>query len=400
MSSTEATTRRRPPATTARIAAERRAAASALIDRLVAERKVVIEIPNDEQITNWRRVIDFAKRHHMVPAGFRVEKQMTLWKNLEIRLIRGAHPNSTAKNKPGLPEVLVPQAVAELHPVVASLQDAPTVLPVCEECGPRALRILHMLAIATERLGHAVAAASSNDGLMTIRVSGARYEITLEESYEEAPAGGQPKYDWQRITDYDSVPTGRFDLVLLPRNSYLPGRHRCGDRKRWSLEDKLPEVLGEIVERGEAVEQKRLEAERVKAERRRRWELAMQQARIDYAEAFRAEHLRRQVAHWREVQEINAFCEAVQQIAAHTPDELAPVSRTVVVCQAATGMAWVCSYCRGLSMPSVEWRRRGLYQASMYSKIARASSSRVAQFCRSSSSSCRVPKNDSTMELS
>lgn len=322
VASPEATTRRQPPATTARIAAERQAASSALIDRLVTDRKVVIERPNEEQIANWRRMVDFAKRHHMVPDGFRIEKQMTLLKNLEIRLIPGVHSNSTAKDKPGLPDVPVLQTVDELHPVVAALQNAPTTLPVCEECGPRALRILHMLAIATEHLGHAVAPASSDDGVLTIQVYESRYEITFEESYEEAPVGGQPKYDWQRITDYESVPTGRLDLVLLPRISYLPGRRRWGDRRRWSLEDKLPEVLGEIVERGEAVEQKRLEAERAKAERRRRWELAMQQARADHAEAFRAAHLRRQVAHWREVQEINAFCEAVQHIAAHAPNPL------------------------------------------------------------------------------
>ena len=46
------------------------------------------------------------------------------------------------------------------------------------------------------------------------------------------------------------------------------------------------------------------------------------------------------------------------------------------------------------------WRRRGLYQASIHSKMAAASSRRVVQVYRSNNSRCRVPKNDSIIALS
>src|SRR3954464_11721339 len=51
-------------------------------------------------------------------------------------------------------------------------------------------------------------------------------------------------------------------------------------------------------------------------------------------------------------------------------------------------------------MPQWECRRRGLYQASIQSKTARANWRRVVQRCSSRSSSWRVPKKLSATELS
>lgn len=65
---------RRPPHTTARITAQRKAAAGDLIARLMDQGQVVVSNPSDEEIVEWRKVVDFAKRHDMVPAGHRIEK--------------------------------------------------------------------------------------------------------------------------------------------------------------------------------------------------------------------------------------------------------------------------------------------------------------------------------------
>jgi hypothetical protein len=48
----------------------------------------------------------------------------------------------------------------------------------------------------------------------------------------------------------------------------------------------------------------------------------------------------------------------------------------------------------------LECHRSVLYQHSIHSKMALASSSRVSQFLVSRISSCRVPQKDSIMELS
>ena len=48
----------------------------------------------------------------------------------------------------------------------------------------------------------------------------------------------------------------------------------------------------------------------------------------------------------------------------------------------------------------LEWRRLGLYQHSIHSNIAFASSAREFQVRESSNSSCMVPQKDSIIELS
>jgi hypothetical protein len=60
----------------------------------------------------------------------------------------------------------------------------------------------------------------------------------------------------------------------------------------------------------------------------------------------------------------------------------------------------VFSNCIGVSMPSALWRLVRLWKISRYSKIALASSTRVFQRCRSSSSTCIRDQNASTMALS
>lgn len=304
---------RRPPHATARIVAERRAAASDLVDRLVIEKKIVIVRPDDQQVAHWRKVVDFAKRHSIVPEGFRIEKFTTWQKDLEISLLVGTHPNSAPTSDSGLPPIPPPEDLNDLHPVVAALEERPDRLHVCTDCLPRVLKILQALATATVELGHAIEPGKSDEAVMTFQVHESRYEITIEESYEEAPATEQPKYDWQRITTFEQLPTGRLELYLLPRKGYLLGRHYWGDRKRWTLEDKLPEVLSEIVGRGVTAEQARLAKERAEADRRQRWEAAMKQARHDFRRKHRATRLRDQIERWREAQEINAFCDAAEQ---------------------------------------------------------------------------------------
>ncbi|WP_224390691.1 MFS transporter [Pseudonocardia sp. ICBG1293] len=83
-------------------------------------------------------------------------------------------------------------------------------------------------------------------------------------------------------------------------------------------------------------------------------------------------------------------------------NELGPVVRTPTVWGQWVwlGGVWAASKSFGESIPILEWRRNGLYQHSIHSKMAVASSARVFQVLESSSSSCMVPQNDSTRELS
>ncbi|MFJ3930669.1 hypothetical protein [Streptomyces sp. NPDC090029] len=56
------------------VARARRAKAQELIDRLVAEGHVRITDPDDDEVVEWRRVVNYAKRHGLEPVGKRIEK--------------------------------------------------------------------------------------------------------------------------------------------------------------------------------------------------------------------------------------------------------------------------------------------------------------------------------------
>ncbi|MET7730683.1 hypothetical protein ABZT02_04895 [Streptomyces sp. NPDC005402] len=58
------------------VARARRAKAHELIERLVAGGRVRITDPDDDEVAEWRRVVNYAKRHGLEPAGKRIEVQV------------------------------------------------------------------------------------------------------------------------------------------------------------------------------------------------------------------------------------------------------------------------------------------------------------------------------------
>lgn len=56
------------------VARGRRVKAHKLIERLVAEGRVRITAPDDDEVAERRRVVNYAKRHGLEPAGKRIEK--------------------------------------------------------------------------------------------------------------------------------------------------------------------------------------------------------------------------------------------------------------------------------------------------------------------------------------
>ncbi len=64
----------RPPYSERPVARARQAKAQELIERLVAEGHVRIADPDDDEVAEWRRVVNYAKRHGLEPTGKRIEK--------------------------------------------------------------------------------------------------------------------------------------------------------------------------------------------------------------------------------------------------------------------------------------------------------------------------------------
>lgn len=56
------------------VARARRAKATKLIERIVAEGRVIVSDPDEHEVTEWRRVINCAKRHGLETQGKRIEE--------------------------------------------------------------------------------------------------------------------------------------------------------------------------------------------------------------------------------------------------------------------------------------------------------------------------------------
>lgn len=136
----------------------RRAKAIQLVEQLTAKRQVTISAPTEEEITEWRRIVDFAKRHGLVPEGKRIEKQRLFnrTRDLQISLLDGPHLNTNKQSPDEAPAVPVPSQLRSPHPVVAALrddQDRP-VMPAAMR--RRALLLVQGLAAEAVRRGHRV----------------------------------------------------------------------------------------------------------------------------------------------------------------------------------------------------------------------------------------------------
>jgi hypothetical protein len=96
----------------------------AVVERLVADGRVRFADPDDDDVAEWRRVVNYAKRHGMEPEGRRIDKVPYRGRGLELFLAEGPHPNARSQRpKAGAPTVSVPSWLAFLDPVVAALRD-------------------------------------------------------------------------------------------------------------------------------------------------------------------------------------------------------------------------------------------------------------------------------------
>ena len=306
--STSEPAKRPPPHTSARIAAERRAAALELIDELVESGPKIIEGPDEAARAAWRRIVDYAKRNHLVPAGKRLEKVTVDWDDLQISLVDGPHANSRAISEPAVP---MPTELRDLHPVVKAIEADSGRLHMHESLRHRGLLYFHGLVSEAVRRGHSVRELAIGDryrgrittygrpgvpdyslrhGELAIVVRDYSYTVTVDQEHPEAEE------------------MERFDqLVVTVRG---PGqahgcRYRWYDRKRSTIDDSIAPVLREI-ERWAA------EAGRIQADRQALWQAAMDEAtRLATHDRLVAE-LDQQVTGWQRNQALRQYCDALE----------------------------------------------------------------------------------------
>lgn len=113
-------------------------------------------------------------------------------------------------------------------------------------------------------------------------------------------------------SSYEADATGRLTIELDGYSS--SGRQvRWSDRKRWTVEEKLPELLREVQVR--VAEHRNWLAEQAAeaAARQRAWEEAVEAAKVRYSQKRRTDVLMDAVSAWQQAEAIRRYCDAIEQ---------------------------------------------------------------------------------------
>ncbi|MBB5152932.1 hypothetical protein [Saccharopolyspora phatthalungensis] len=305
------------PHATVIAAQRRRAEALELVERLVADNLVVIKAPSEDKVAQMRKIVDFAKRHNLVPDGHHIEKtrQWNRDRDLHIRLHKGSHAN-TKSDTGNLPPVPVPESLRAPHPVVVALRDDQGRLVMQKELRRRCLLLLQGLAAEAAKRGHKITEQpvserhhhygygtrsggprySRRDGHINLVVSDFSYTVTIRQL---SPQSEDPD-------------KARRLVIELPAYHSEGRQYRWTDAKLRTVEDGLAALLREAETRAIEDRQRQIDEERAKAERKVRWEQAMKLAQQKAIEAHYAKVLDEQVERWQRAKELRAYYEELE----------------------------------------------------------------------------------------
>jgi len=268
-----------------------------------------------------------AIRFGKVPDGQRLVMTHVSGGKLELRL--EADPAGME-----LAAIAVPARLTKPHPVAGRYRDRTDDHLVSRAAVSRSVRIVHALSVEAERRGYEVSNSESRDRReqtrrsreavthLVIAIRGHRYQLSVTEEkvllrgdWEERRRANEAYrnqlYTYvrtERVKPYDSEATGILSIDLVASGPVREGRPASWrDRKSWTLEDKLPELLCELELRAVEDDQREAEERRQQEERRRRWEQIMEAARERYGETYRANVLREQAAARREARLLSDY---------------------------------------------------------------------------------------------
>jgi hypothetical protein len=301
-------------------------------DVLAADGRLTLPDETNQGGVNWRQRAYAAQRHGKVPEGKHLSVSWTR-DAFEIALVDG-----DTGNELGADAVPVPSRLSRYHRVAQEFRDRTSLHEVSRKALPRVLRIVHALAMEAERRGYKVACVQvredsygrsewkpGRDGQLTFAIDGHQLNVRIWEK----GAGIRGPYERQkkrfeedreqpvrlmqfveRPKAYDSGATGELNIEALGWSNSR--QSSWGDRKRWTLEDRLPQLMRELETQSAEAEARRLAKEREDAERQHQWEAAMDRAKRRLFEAHRVDVLRKRVRAWEEANAIRAYCDAVE----------------------------------------------------------------------------------------
>jgi hypothetical protein len=288
---------------------------------------------------DYERRARLANSYRKVPPGSRLVVKTASEDELLVDLVadRIVEAGGDDSSRPSAP-VAVPARVRNYHRVAREFRDRTSLHEISRKGLPRALRIVHALAVEAGRRGYEVACVSvsedgygrsdwkpAQDGQLAFTIDGHQLKVRIWEK----GAGQRGPYEQQlrrwrhdreqpfrlmhfvdRPKPYDSRASGELNIEALG-GSY--GRQASwGDRTRWRLEDRLPNLLAELEIQAVEAEERRLAREREEAEQQRQWEAAIEHAKSRVVADDRLDVLRNRVRTWGEAEAIRAYCEAVE----------------------------------------------------------------------------------------
>ncbi|MER6461717.1 hypothetical protein ABT278_14735 [Streptomyces sp. NPDC001228] len=227
-----------------------------------------------------------------------------------------------------LEPVPVPARLTRPHTVVRAMQNEQQPLGLTRPVQGRALRLIQALITAAEAEGHSSSAGATGFAPTSHRRRRASPHFTItaqgqtvgflvlqeqdrtEHVATEKELADAKKHSWIRIPRFDYTPSERLRFVLSGGQPHRASE--WSDAPGHPLEDQLAEIAQEITLRGEAAERRRLDEIEAARQKRIRWEAAMQDARIQYAEAYRFRHFQAQEAAWRHATGLTEYVSAVR----------------------------------------------------------------------------------------
>lgn len=276
---------------------------------------------------DYYRRVQIAERQGKVPAGKRLSLERVSNEEIAIALVDG--PEGAPHEAAPVP---VPVRISRYHPLVKRFREAKRRHEVSRAALPRVLRILHGLVSEAERRGYSVSEPGSqperygrsswsgaSDGHLVIAVGEDVERLRIKElglpsrTHWEQQNGRWDRWDGERkyppLTEYEAGATGRVEVELV--NSYGPRTTKWADRKSWTLEEKLPDLLHELELRAAEAVERRAAAARKAEQQRREWELAIERATERYLEDRRGEVIESEASAWRRAQLVRDYCAAV-----------------------------------------------------------------------------------------
>ena len=265
---------------------------------------------------DYRQRAAAAIRFGKVPDGQRLVMTHVAGGKLELRL--EGDPAGME-----LAAIVVPARLAKPHPVAARYRDRTDDHLVSRAAMSRSVRIVHALAVEAERREYQVSNSESRDRReqprrsremvthLVIAIRNHRYQLSVgeekvllrgdwEERRRASEAYRNQLYTYvrtERVKPYDSEATGILSIELVASGPVREGRPASWrDRKSWTLDEKLPELLYELELRAVEDDEREAEERRQQEERQRCWEETMERARERYREAYRGKALRAQAA--------------------------------------------------------------------------------------------------------